>query len=74
MAMNDRELFPQADKQVSALKERIARQHEAIKRAKLRGHATAPAEAAQQALVGTLRVFEKRHRQVFERLGAKQRS
>jgi hypothetical protein len=58
----------------SALKGRIARQHEAIKQAKLRGHATAPAEVAQQALEGTLRVFEKRRRQVFERLEAKERS
>jgi C4-dicarboxylate-specific signal transduction histidine kinase len=75
MAMeNDSELFAKADQQVSALKERIARQREAIKRAKLTGHSTAAAEAAQQALEGTLRVFEKRRRQVFERLEAKQRS
>jgi hypothetical protein len=50
MAMKDRDLFAQADQQVTALKERIARQHEAIRRAKLRGHASAPAEAAQEAL------------------------
>ena len=69
MAMeNDSELFAKADQQVSALKERIARQREEIKRAKLTGHSTAAAEAAQQALEGTLRVFEKRRRQVFERL------
>ena len=75
MAMeNDSELFAKADQQVSALKERIARQREAIKRTKLTGHSTAAAEAAQQALEGTLRVFEKRRRQVFERLEAKQRS
>jgi hypothetical protein len=30
MAMNDRDLFAQADQQVSALKERIARQREAV--------------------------------------------
>jgi C4-dicarboxylate-specific signal transduction histidine kinase len=71
MAMNDRDLFARADQQVSALKERIARQHEAIKRAKLRSHATASAEAAHEALVGTLRVLEKRRRQVFERLEAR---
>jgi hypothetical protein len=71
MAMNGRDLFAKADEQVSALKERIARQHETIKRAKLRGHATAPAEAAQQALVGTLRAFEKRRQHIFERLEAK---
>jgi hypothetical protein len=47
MAMNDRDLFAKADHQVSTLKERIARQHEAIKHAKLRGHSTAAAEAAQ---------------------------
>ena len=35
MAMNDREIFAQADKQVNALKERIARQHEAIKQESL---------------------------------------
>ena len=74
MAMKDRDLFAQADQQVTALKERIARQHKAIRWAKLRGHATAPAEAAQEALVGTLRVFEKRRQQVFERLEAKQQS
>jgi hypothetical protein len=71
MAVNDRELLAKADQQVSALKQRIARQHEAIKRAKLRGHATAPAEAAQQALVDTLRGFEKRRREIFERPKAK---
>ena len=32
-AMNGRDLFAQADQQVSALKERLARQHEVIKRA-----------------------------------------
>jgi hypothetical protein len=74
MAMNDRDLFAKADHQVSTLKERIARQHEAIKHAKLRGHSTAAAEAAQQALVDTLRVFEKRRRQVFEQLEPKERS
>jgi hypothetical protein len=35
---------------------------------------TSAAEAAQQALEGTLRVFEKRRRQVFERLEARERS
>jgi hypothetical protein len=36
----DERLFAKADHQVSTLKERIARQHEAIKHAKLRGHST----------------------------------
>ena len=39
-----RDLFTKVDKQVSALKERIARQREVIKQAKLRGHSTAAAE------------------------------
>ena len=46
---------------------------EAIKQAKLRGHAVALAEAAQQALEQTLRAFEKHRQQVFERREAKQR-
>jgi hypothetical protein len=50
--------FAKTDQQVSALKEGIARQREVIKQAKLRGHSTAAAEAARQALEGTLRVFE----------------
>ena len=39
-----RDLFAKVDRQVSALKERIARQREVIKQAKLRGHSTAAAE------------------------------
>src|SRR5262245_2370423 len=38
MTMNGRDLFTKVDKQVSELKERIARQSEAKKRAKQRGH------------------------------------
>jgi phage-related tail protein len=64
MAMNGRDLFAKVDQQVSALKERIARQHEAIKRAKLRGHSTAAAETVQHTL-------HKRRQQIFERLEAK---
>ena len=69
MAMkNARDRFAQTDQQVSVLKERIARQREAIKQAKLRGHSTAAAEMIQQTLHQTLRAFEKRRQQVFERL------
>jgi hypothetical protein len=50
MGMNDRDLFAKTDQQVSVLKERIARQHEVIKRAKLRGHPTAAAETIQRSL------------------------
>ncbi len=71
--MDERDSFAQADQQVSALRERIARHRDAMERAKQRGHATAAAEAAQQALEQSLRVFEKRRQQVFERLEAKQR-
>jgi len=67
-AMNESDRFAQADRQ-----DRIARQREAVKQAKLRGHAVALAEAAQQALEQTLRAFEKHRQQVFERLEAKQR-
>ena len=70
---NARDLFTQTDQQISVLKERIARQHEAIKRAKLRGHSTAAAEKIQHALHQTLRAFEQRRQHVFERLEAKQR-
>jgi hypothetical protein len=71
MAMNDRDLFAKTDQQVSALKERIARQHEVIKRAKLRGHPTAAAETIQHTLHRSLRAFEKRRQQVFKRIKAK---
>src|SRR5262245_8159436 len=49
--------FVQTDQQVSVLKERIARQHEAIKLAKLRGHSTAAAETIQHTLHESLRAF-----------------
>ena len=72
MAMkNARDLFAQTDQQISALKERIARQREVIKRAKLSGHSTAAAETIQHTLHESLRAFEKRRQQVFERLEAK---
>jgi len=72
MAMKSaRDLFAQTDQQVSMLKERIARQHEVIKRAKLRGHSTAAAETIQHALHQSLRAFEKRRQQVFESIEAK---
>jgi hypothetical protein len=71
MGMNDRDLFAKTDQQVSVLKERIARQHEVIKRAKLRGYPTAAAETIQHALHRSLRAFEKRRQQVFERIKAK---
>jgi len=49
----------------------IARQREVIKRAKLRGHSTAAAETIQHTLHQSLRAFEQRRQQVFERLEAK---
>ena len=70
---NARDVFAQTDQQVSVLKERIARQHEVIKRAKLRGHPTAAAETIQHTLHRSLRAFEQRRQQVFERLEAEQR-
>jgi hypothetical protein len=71
MAMKKaRALFAQTDQQVSVLKERIARQREAIKQAKLRGHSAAAAETIQHSLHQTLRAFEKRRQQVFERMEA----
>ena len=72
MAMkHPRDLFAQTDQQVSVLKERIARQREVIKRAKLGGHPTAAAEMIQHTLHQSLRAFEKRRQQVFERIEAK---
>jgi hypothetical protein len=71
MAMkNVRDLFAQTDQQVSLLKERIARQRDVIKRAKLRGHPTAAAETIQHTLHQSLRAFEKRRQQIFERIEA----
>src|SRR5258708_35976592 len=64
-AMNESDRFAQADQQVSILKDRIARQREAVKQAKLRGHAVALAEAAQQALQPTLRPLAKHRQHVF---------
>jgi hypothetical protein len=68
---NTRDLFAQTDQQLSVLKERIARQREAIKQAKLRGHPTAAAETIQDTLHQTLRAFEKRRQQLFERMEPK---
>jgi hypothetical protein len=68
---NARALFAHTDQQVSVLKERIARQHEAIKRAKLKGHSTAAAETIQHTLHRSLRVFERCRQQAFERIEAK---
>ena len=70
MAVNGRDLFAKVDRQVGALKERIARQREVIKRAKLSGHSTVAAETIQHTLHQSLRAFEKRRQQVFERLEA----
>ena len=67
---NARDLFAQTDQQISALKERIARQREVIKRAKLGGHSTAAAETVQHTLHQSLRAFEKRRQQVSERMEA----
>ena len=71
--MNEHDSFAKVDQQVSALKERIARPREAIKLAKLRGHSTAAVETIQHTLHQSLRAFEQRRPQVFERLEAKQR-
>jgi phage shock protein A len=68
---NARDLFAKVDRQVSALKERIARQREVIKQAKLRGHSTAAAETIQRTLHQSLRAFEQRRQQVFERMEGK---
>jgi hypothetical protein len=72
MAMkNVRDLFAQTDQQVSLLKERIVRQRDVIKRAKLRGHSTAAAETIQHTLHQSLRAFEKWRQQIFERMEAR---
>jgi hypothetical protein len=67
---NARDLFAQTDQQVSVLKKRIAQQCEAIKQAKLTGHSTAAHETIQHSLHQTLRAFEKRRQQIFERMEA----
>jgi hypothetical protein len=46
--MNESDRFAQADQQVSILKDRIAPQREAVKQAKLRGHAVALAEGIRE--------------------------
>jgi len=58
-------------RELTAIKERIARQREAIKQAKLRGHSTVAAETIQHTLHQSLRAFEKRRQEVFERLESK---
>ena len=73
-AMDGPDLFAKVDQQISALKERIARQHEVIKQAKLGGHSTAAAETIQHALHQSLRAFEKHRQQVFERMEAKRKA
>jgi hypothetical protein len=72
--MDGSDLFAKVDQQISALKERIARQHEVIKQAKLGGHSTAAAETIQHALHQSLRAFEKHRQQVFERMEAKRKA
>ena len=67
---NARDLLAQTYQQISVLKERIARQREVIKRAKLSGHSTAAAETIQRTLHQSLRAFEQRRQQVFERMEA----
>jgi hypothetical protein len=60
---DERTIFSPKPISKSVLKQRIARQREAIKQAKLRGHATAPAEAAHQALeprIGLTRASSRR--------------
>ena len=73
-AMDGSDLFAKVDQQISALKERIARQHEVIKQAKLGGRSTAAAETIQHALHQSLRAFEKHRQQVFERMEAKRKA
>ena len=72
--MDGSDLFAKVDQQISALKERIARQHEVIKQAKLGGRSTAAAETIQHALHQSLRAFEKHRQQVFERMEAKRKA
>jgi hypothetical protein len=63
--------FAKADRHVSELKERIARQRGVIERAKQRGHPTAAAESILRALESSLRSFEKYRRVIFDRQEAK---
>ena len=72
--MDGPDLFAKVDQQISVLKERIARQHEVIKQAKLGGHSTAAAETIQHALHQSLRAFERHRQQVFERMEAKRKA
>jgi hypothetical protein len=65
--------FRQSGSASQRAQERIARQRGVIKQAKLRGHSTAAAETIQRTLHQSLRAFEQRRQQVFERLEAKQR-
>jgi hypothetical protein len=73
MATN--ELFAQADKQFIALKERIARQYEAIKRAKLRSRRSSISDFALAMSVSDSRDFPISRPEIldstgwFERLG-----
>jgi hypothetical protein len=71
MAMKTRAIF--LPKPISrSVRSRIASpSREVIKRAKLRGLSMAAAEMIQHTLHQSLRAFEKRRQQVFERMEAK---
>jgi hypothetical protein len=63
--------FTKADRHVSELKERIARQRSVIERLKQRGRSAAAAELILRALESSLRAFEKHRQVIFDREEAK---
>jgi hypothetical protein len=63
--------FAKADRRVSELKDRIARQRGVVERAKQTGHSTAAAELILRTLESSLRSFEKYRQVIFDRQEAK---
>jgi hypothetical protein len=70
---DQRDHFAKADRRVSELKERIARQRGVVERAKQRGRSTTAAELMLRALENSLRAFEKHRQVIFDRQEAKPR-
>jgi hypothetical protein len=68
-----RSQFARADREVSELKTRIARQRAAVERAKHKGHPSAAALSILRSLEDSLRVFERHRQAIFDRLEANQR-
>ena len=68
---DEKDNFAKADRRISELKERIARQRSVLERLKQRGRSSAAAELILRALEKSLRAFEKHRQVIFAREEAK---